>query len=285
MGRLADHYLAETKAFVSQAAELKSNSTILEQQNKDLKKKVDQIRAVVKRLHDMRSALASDKTNLQDMLKSQAQVFADLKKERYALNGDGDEASEMAAKCQERVDVLAAQAKALEHMPIELQRLQSDKNEAKDAVADLNARLAKGEAAKAKVASMCKTFCYKGSCAPHPAECDEFCPKPTMGATRVCGIKRDKSLAGRLEIWTEDSWKSVCDDGFSHKAASAACKGIGYSNGYFLGDCTLANPKATAGVGFTDVMCSGTEESLNKCSMKRAEGKCTHDKDVSVACF
>lgn len=57
----ADHYLAETKAFVSQAAELKSNSTILEQQNKDLKKKVDQIRAVVKRLHDMRSALASDK--------------------------------------------------------------------------------------------------------------------------------------------------------------------------------------------------------------------------------
>lgn len=29
------------------------------------------------------------------MLKSQAQVFADLKKERYALNGDGDEASEM----------------------------------------------------------------------------------------------------------------------------------------------------------------------------------------------
>jgi hypothetical protein len=57
----ADHYLAETKAFVSQAAELKANSTILEQQNKDLKKKVDQVRAVVKRLHDMRSALASDK--------------------------------------------------------------------------------------------------------------------------------------------------------------------------------------------------------------------------------
>merc|ERR1712216_7175 len=121
LGRLADHYMAETKVFMSQAAELKANQTLLEQQNKELRKKVDSIRAVVKRLHEMREALSADKDALQGMLKSQGQIFADLKKERYSIVGDAEDAVEAAAKCQERVDVLAAQSKSLEHLPMEMQ--------------------------------------------------------------------------------------------------------------------------------------------------------------------
>merc|ERR1712031_48300 len=287
LGRLADHYMAETKVFMSQAAELKANQTALEQQNKELRKKVDQIRAVVKRLHEMREALAADKDALQGMLKSQGQIFADLKKERYTINGDAEDAAETAAKCQERVDVLAAQSKSLEHLPVELQRLNAETTDAKQALEDLKQRLAKTKDARARAEAMCKTFCFKGSCAVPPPECEEFCPKPTEGTegeTRVCGIKRDKSLAGRLEVFVGNKWQSVCDEGFTHNSAIAACRGMGYSNGYFVGSCPLNNPKTTDGVGFMGVTCSGHEQSFNKCSMKRAVG-CTHDRDVSVACF
>merc|ERR1711907_17187 len=214
LGRLADHYMAETKEFMTQAAELKANQTALEQQNKELRKKVDQIRAVVKRLHEMREALSADKDALQGMLKSQGQIFADLKKERYTINGDAEDASEAAAKCQERVDVLAAQSKSLEHLPVEMQRLNSETIDAKQAVEDLKQRLDKANAAKARAEAMCKTFCFKGSCAVPPPECAEFCPKATEGDTRVCGIKRDKSMAGRLEVFVGDKWQSVCDEGF-----------------------------------------------------------------------
>merc|ERR1711990_1228425 len=160
LGRLSDHYLAETKTFMTSQSELRANQTLLESQNKELRKKVDQIRTVVKRLHEMRDSLAADKANLQEMLKSQSKVFADLKKERYSINGDSDEASESAAKCQERVDALAAQSKGLEHLPVELQRLTIEKNEAKENLDDMNARKAKLSAAKARAEAMCKTFCY-----------------------------------------------------------------------------------------------------------------------------
>merc|ERR1712031_22533 len=197
LGRLADHYMAETKVFMSQAAELKANQTALEQQNKELRKKVDQIRAVVKRLHEMREALAADKDALQGMLKSQGQIFADLKKERYTINGDAEDAAETAAKCQERVDVLAAQSKSLEHLPVELQRLNAETTDAKQALEDLKQRLA-----KTKDRGPALRPCAKLSALRAPARCRLLSAKSSApNPPKVLKVKLVFAASNATNLW------------------------------------------------------------------------------------
>jgi len=89
---------------------------------------------------------------------------------------------------------------------------------------------------------------------------------------------------GRLEVYHNGVWGTVCDDGFTDTAARVVCNMLLYQQGgKFIGN------RYGAGVGtiwLDDVQCRGTEVSITNCQ-HRGWGRhnCDHNNDVSVSCF
>ncbi|KAK7116610.1 hypothetical protein V1264_002264 [Littorina saxatilis] len=98
---------------------------------------------------------------------------------------------------------------------------------------------------------------------------------------------------GRLELWTDDSRGTVCGRGWysGHWAdhdASAACRGMGFNAGRFLGNNVYG--QGTGDVLVDYVYCNGGESSLFDCylSLKGTRGYtyCNdHSYDAAVQCF
>jgi len=135
------------------------------------------------------------------------------------------------------------------------------------------------------VAKACKLSCASTSCGKTPIECEPFCPTPKEGTPRVCGIQRNASVAGRLELFNKGTWGTVCDSSFNHVAAGVVCRQMGYTNGYFLGNSVLQNPSSKAGILLTDVKCNGGEKDIFSCDHVQGPGTCSHAMDVSVSCY
>ncbi|XP_046570927.1 scavenger receptor cysteine-rich type 1 protein M130-like isoform X2 [Haliotis rubra] len=90
---------------------------------------------------------------------------------------------------------------------------------------------------------------------------------------------------GRLEVYYNGTWGTVCDDGFDTDEAKVACRQLGlYKSG--------VTPRAIQEFGFgggriwlDDLSCSGTESSLASCSHgKWGVHDCQHIEDVGIIC-
>ncbi|XP_046556748.1 scavenger receptor cysteine-rich type 1 protein M130-like [Haliotis rubra] len=88
---------------------------------------------------------------------------------------------------------------------------------------------------------------------------------------------------GRLEVYYNGTWGTVCDDGFGANEAKVACRQLGRSG---------VTPRAIQTFGFgggqiwlDDVSCSGTESSLASCSHNSwGVHNCQHREDVGIIC-
>ncbi|XP_048254490.1 scavenger receptor cysteine-rich type 1 protein M130-like isoform X2 [Haliotis rufescens] len=90
---------------------------------------------------------------------------------------------------------------------------------------------------------------------------------------------------GRIEVFYNGTWGTVCDDGFGADEAKVACKQLGrYKSGL--------TPRAIETFGFgggkiwlDGVSCSGTESSLASCSHNTwGDNDCSHGEDVGIIC-
>jgi len=89
---------------------------------------------------------------------------------------------------------------------------------------------------------------------------------------------------GRLEVYRNGTWGTVCDDGFTDAAARVVCCSLGLGstgqevniNNYGIGDGKIL---------LDDVHCDGTERHIGECS-HRGWGvhNCVHKEDVAVSC-
>ena len=101
----------------------------------------------------------------------------------------------------------------------------------------------------------------------------------------VGGVETSTTISGRLEIFINGEWGTVCDDGWDINDADVACRELGYS--YALSyQCCSRLGRGRGQIWLDDVGCSGEEDSLLSCP-HRGIGvhSCSHSEDVGVICY
>ncbi|XP_077978778.1 scavenger receptor cysteine-rich domain-containing protein DMBT1-like [Glandiceps talaboti] len=108
---------------------------------------------------------------------------------------------------------------------------------------------------------------------------------PSDEAEGVRLVDGDDSSEGRIEVFKNSQWGTVCDttNGFDSRDAGVVCKQLGFKGqlevkrgGHF--------GKGSGQIWMTNVGCTGNENSLLECSHSTGTTSCSHDNDVGVIC-
>ena len=87
---------------------------------------------------------------------------------------------------------------------------------------------------------------------------------------------------GRVEVYHDGQWSTVCDDGWNITEANVVCRQLGFSG------VTTAWQSAHFGPGTGQILrvsCSGNEERLQDCILRGwGVDDCVHGEDASVTC-
>ncbi|VDI54376.1 cubilin [Mytilus galloprovincialis] len=101
----------------------------------------------------------------------------------------------------------------------------------------------------------------------------------------ICEVRLvgSESGKGRLEIYHDEIWGTVCNDNFEAQDAQVACMALGFSSygpPYTAGDGPDSNP-----IWLDDVACDGDELSLTDCMHTEwGQHNCVHGEDVGIDC-
>jgi len=125
------------------------------------------------------------------------------------------------------------------------------------------------------------------------AECNKsrrgYCPHGVQAVSclsddAVALFGGESPREGRLEVYHNGIWGTVCNNGFTDAAARVVCYSLGF--GYVGQEMNIS----TYGVGkriiwLKDIQCEGTERHIGDCSHSGwLVHDCTHNEDVAVSC-
>lgn len=104
----------------------------------------------------------------------------------------------------------------------------------------------------------------------------------TEGAVRLVGGAFNGE--GRVEVYHNNSWGTVCDDDWSITDANVVCQQLNYSQA--ISALGLASFGEGSGpIHYDNVACNGTEARLADCSHSGIGiHNCAHDQDAGVVC-
>ena len=89
---------------------------------------------------------------------------------------------------------------------------------------------------------------------------------------------------GRVEVYHNGVWGTVCDDDWDLQDAMVVCRQLGYINA------TAAVEPARFGSGsgpilFSELSCVGNESTITECDHRSTGGhNCSHSQDAGVVC-
>ena len=86
---------------------------------------------------------------------------------------------------------------------------------------------------------------------------------------------------GRVEVYRNGEWQTVCDDSWDIREAEVVCRQLGYRYAIMAID-GAAFGQGSGGQWNVDWSCSGSETSLSSCPS--IETHCSHAESASVVC-
>ena len=91
---------------------------------------------------------------------------------------------------------------------------------------------------------------------------------------------------GRVEVYYNGTWGTVCDDYWNVNDASVVCRQLGFSAGALSAPHGAAYGPGLDPIWLDDVNCVGTEASLLDCPHREwGQHNCGHREDASVVCY
>ncbi|XP_064597469.1 scavenger receptor cysteine-rich type 1 protein M160-like [Liolophura sinensis] len=100
----------------------------------------------------------------------------------------------------------------------------------------------------------------------------------------VNGRKTNSSFSGRVEVFYNGVWGTVCDDGFGSSDTRVICRMLGYRSGTY--HCCARYGRGNGQIWLTGLRCQGTEEDITTCDHSGwgVTTGCYHGEDVAVTC-
>ncbi|XP_061177723.1 uncharacterized protein LOC133186505 [Saccostrea echinata] len=118
----------------------------------------------------------------------------------------------------------------------------------------------------------------------HTEDAGVICHAENSQALKVRLVGGANEKEGRVEVFFNNTWGTVCDDQFDDREAKVFCRMLGF-NGTAVGLAEAHFGPGTGPIFLDDVSCSGTEDTIATCSFAGyGQSDCDHTEDASVIC-
>ena len=104
------------------------------------------------------------------------------------------------------------------------------------------------------------------------------------GALRLVNTGRTQ-FGGRLEVYYNSQWGTVCDDSWGSSDATVACRQMGFVGVNDSDSSLFGSGESSQRIWLDDVACSGSESRLIDCRHAGiGRENCFHREDVGIVC-
>ena len=103
---------------------------------------------------------------------------------------------------------------------------------------------------------------------------------------RLININDNTDMTGRLEVYYDGQWGTVCDDYFNRDAAMVVCRQLGFDPVGAVAVFRAGYGQGTGQIWLDNVRCTGSENNISSCpSNAWGFNNCGHSEDVGVICL